>query len=189
MHGYRVGRERRRQRGDLHGVAGERDASADLAGARVRRHLDGSPRRIPRFSGCWRFRKRRRHTAARCEPSDPTAARPSDSPYRPACKPQEVYVATLAKSRFSVIRVPSLRNASASRRMRLLASARSWLSRLMLSRSMYHGSLIVVHDVGLDDLARDRQRRVLRHVVHVAIAGLAQLLVLLGRAAARTARA
>src|SRR5262249_53407328 len=45
------------------------------------------------------------------------------------------------KSKFSVIRVPSLRNASVRRCIRLLASVRSRFSRLMLSRSTYHGNL------------------------------------------------
>ena len=49
----------------------------------------------------------------------------------------------------------------------------------MFSRSMYHGSFTSSRDVGLDDLARDRQRRVLRVVVDVAVAGALQLLVLL----------
>ena len=73
------------------------------------------------------------------------------------------------KSKFSVICVPSLRNASASRRMRLLATVRSWFSRLMLSRS-----------IDFDDLPGDGERRVLRRVVNVAVAGIAELLVLLG---------
>ena len=47
---------------------------------------------------------------------------------------------TAVKSRFSVILVPSFRNASDSRRIRRVASFRSVFSRLMFSRSMYQGS-------------------------------------------------
>jgi predicted enzyme related to lactoylglutathione lyase len=50
------------------------------------------------------------------------------------------YAETSLKSRFSVMRVPSLRNASASIRIRRLDSFRSVLFRLMFSRSMYQGS-------------------------------------------------
>src|SRR4029079_4621912 len=41
------------------------------------------------------------------------------------------------------------------------------------------GQLHVVHDIGLHDLAGDRQGRALRDVVHVAVAGALQLVVLL----------
>src|SRR3954468_20955340 len=44
------------------------------------------------------------------------------------------------RSRFFVIRVPSLRNASKYMSMRRLASAKSWLFRFRLSRSTYQGA-------------------------------------------------
>ena len=46
---------------------------------------------------------------------------------------------------------------------------------------MYHGRFNIVHHVGFDDFPRDRQSRVLRVVVNVAVAGIAELLVLLGK--------
>jgi hypothetical protein len=49
-----------------------------------------------------------------------------------------------AKSRLCVSRVPSARKASMYMPMRLFASVRSWLFRLRLSRSMYHGGLTSV---------------------------------------------
>ena len=81
--------------------------------------------------------------------------------------------AGLSKSRFWVIRVPSFRNASTS--TGCAASLRldpccSSVQQIDVPRQLH-----IVRDVGLDDLARDRQRRLFRVVVDVAVAGRSSL--------------
>ena len=63
--------------------------------------------------------------------------------------------------------------------MRDFAVVKSGVPSVMFSRSMYHGSFISSRDVRRDDLVGDRQRRVLRVVMDVAIARGPQLVVLL----------
>ncbi len=85
-----------------------------------------------------------------------------------------------AKSRFSVIRVPSAANAFAYRAILARPVSRSWHPEVDVQQVHVPRQLERLRHVGLDDLPRDRQRRRLRVVVDVAVARALQLVVLLG---------
>ena len=77
------------------------------------------------------------------------------------------------------MRVPLRLNAVRNRAIRSRATARSWLSRFRLSRSMYQGGLTSLLRYASTDCVRDRQRGCLRVVVDVVVARGTQLRVLL----------
>ena len=72
----------------------------------------------------------------------PKAAVRSTAPLPAYVRYVSYVVDALSKSKFSVIRVPSLRNDATSRSIRRRASLASWLFNVMFNKSMYHGSLI-----------------------------------------------